>query len=108
MNKINLRQLLEKHFNKSELRDICFELDIDFENLPGQTKRDKVRELITFCHRHGSSPKLQTNLRKLRPAVDWPDIADEPPYTPPATASNIEKRGGGINISGGKVTIKGD
>lgn len=108
MNKIKLLQILETHFNESELRHLCFLLEIDYENLPGQTKQDKVRELVTYSERHGLSKKLEAILPQLRPALDW---SGEPGKQEPSTQSThneTEKKGGGIHITGRKVTIKGD
>jgi hypothetical protein len=36
---IQLRQALDAHFNESELRDLCFALGVDYENLPGARAR---------------------------------------------------------------------
>ena len=46
---VDLRKLLRAindSFSEDDLRDLCFELRLDFENLPGQVKKDKARELI--------------------------------------------------------------
>jgi len=66
-------QLLKTHFNKSELRELCFELGIDYEDLLGQRKRDLVRELILYCQRRGQLPRLLQVCGQKRPNVDWPD-----------------------------------
>lgn len=47
-----LRKLMIEHFNLNEIKDICFDLDINDENVPGLTLTEKVRELINYCHRH--------------------------------------------------------
>lgn len=62
-----LRQILWDHFNLTEIRDLCFELDIDFENLSGSSKPDKIRELILYCERHGLNDKLIQTCLRLRP-----------------------------------------
>jgi hypothetical protein len=66
-----LRQLLIKCFNDSELRNLCFDLHIDYENLNGIGKEDKVRELVAYCDRHGRIPELVEECRRLRPKVSW-------------------------------------
>ncbi len=53
---------------------LCFELNIDFENLAGATKKDKVRELLQHCQRYGRLEELQTEVGKLRPRIDWPNF----------------------------------
>jgi len=59
------------HFNESELRDLCFQLAIDYEDLPGATKRDRIREIVEYCERRGSLPQLRELCSRLRPHVDW-------------------------------------
>src|SRR5258706_4922495 len=78
-----LRQLLTAHFNTGELQDLCFDLNIDYESLPGQGKGDKARELIAYAQRHGRTAQLVSLVRRLRPNVDWQSIA---PTTAPAPA----------------------
>ncbi len=72
----NLYQLLSQHFDKSELRQLCFELHIDYEELSEQRKADFVRELILYCQRHKRLPDLLQACRRFRPEVTWPDKAE--------------------------------
>ena len=53
-----LRQFIFLYFNESELRDLYFDLDVDYDSLPGQGKRDKARELVAFCNRHNKLEDL--------------------------------------------------
>jgi tetratricopeptide (TPR) repeat protein len=46
MELVELLQLMSSTYNKEELRTLCFELDIDYEDLAGEGKKSKVRELI--------------------------------------------------------------
>lgn len=68
-----LRELMNSHFNKSELQLICFDLEIDHENLPSNTKNDLVRELIEHCFRFKLMEKLIKHCKELRPTVSWPE-----------------------------------
>ena len=43
-----LRQTLIHHFNTEELRDLCFDLGLDFEQLPGSEKGSKARSLVEY------------------------------------------------------------
>jgi XTP/dITP diphosphohydrolase len=75
-NRIHLRQLILRYFNKSELRDLCFDIGLDPEDvLPDATKKEQVRELILYCDRHTLMPDLLTTCRALRPNADWPEFA---------------------------------
>lgn len=66
-----LRHLVITHFNESELHDLCFDLSVDYENLAGNMKSDKARELINYCQRHDRIPRLLHMCRQLRPTVLW-------------------------------------
>lgn len=67
LNLVELRQILTDTFNLSELRTLCFDMGIEFENLYGEGKADKARELVAFCVRHGRDVDLATRCRELRP-----------------------------------------
>ncbi|KAA3661795.1 MAG: hypothetical protein DWQ04_15325 [Chloroflexi bacterium] len=43
-----LRQTLIHHFNTEELRDLCFDLGLDFEQLSGNEKGSKARSLVEY------------------------------------------------------------
>lgn len=67
----HLRQILIAYFSESELRDICFDSNIDFEILPGSGKSEKARELIIYFQRRGNYPKLVEICKALRPSAPW-------------------------------------
>lgn len=50
--------LLHDQFNLSELRQLAFELKINHENLPGDTRRDFARSLVEHAERHGLTNAL--------------------------------------------------
>lgn len=66
-----LRQHLVTAFNDSELRDLCFDVGIEYENLSGTSKADKVRELIAYLQRRDDIATLVTKVQTLRPHIDW-------------------------------------
>ena len=68
-----LRQLLTDYFNETELRNLCFDLDVEYENLSGPTKADKARELVSLLKRSDRIPELLKRCSKLRPNVPWED-----------------------------------
>ncbi|MCP4361879.1 MAG: hypothetical protein GY796_28030 [Chloroflexi bacterium] len=82
-----LRALIDL-FNEQDLRDLCFELRLDYENLPGLSKKDKARELIIFFDRRRRMNVLVTVFRESRPHISLDEISvaetDEDP-----TADNI-------------------
>jgi hypothetical protein len=66
---INLINLLRTRFDLNELKDICFHLGIEWENLSGTTKQEKSRELVNFCSRHQRLNDLQSCCQSLRPDI---------------------------------------
>lgn len=66
---VRLRQVLTEKFNDQELRNLCFDLAIDYEDLPGSAKGDKARELILACLRHDRVQELVEQCRRLRPST---------------------------------------
>jgi hypothetical protein len=78
VNSAGLRLILVEHFNDGELRDICFDLTINYDGLPGQGTGDKARELIDYAWRYRRIHELVAHCRRLRPHADWQDVARIP------------------------------
>jgi hypothetical protein len=68
-----LRDLLDGYFSEDDLRDLCFEMSIDYDNLPGSGKRNKARELVLYCEHRNITADLIARCREQRPHADWPD-----------------------------------
>ncbi len=64
-----LREQIRALFSDSELRDLCMDLGIDYENLPGAAKGDKARELILLAERMGRLADLVARVVALRPHI---------------------------------------
>jgi tetratricopeptide (TPR) repeat protein len=82
MNHTELRDFIDRYFDDNELRDLCFDLDIDYESLPTIGKSAKIRELITYCERHERYQELEELCLKLRagaPAVNSAPAKETPP-----------------------------
>lgn len=90
-----LLETLLNHFDIEELRTLCFNLNIHYDDLRGEGRVGKARELIAFCERHGRLPELIEAIKKQRPRVVLsnalmaylPDgktaVSEIPPATPP-------------------------
>jgi Effector-associated domain 7 len=63
-----LRQMLDAHFTQEQLRDLCLETGIDYDNIPGP---DRIRELVQYFERRGSVPELAAACSRLRPDLPW-------------------------------------
>ncbi len=66
-----LRETLATLFNESELRDLCFQLGVGYENIQGQTPRDKAREFVLLLNRQGRLKELAQVGQNLRPHGNW-------------------------------------
>ena len=62
-----LHRKLSRLFDEGELRTLCFNLDIDYEDLPGQGKSNKARELIGYLNRRERIEELEEMVNWLRP-----------------------------------------
>jgi len=62
---------IDRYFNDSELRTLCFEMRIDYEHLVGAEKLSKIRELILYCESRGLVNNLVKECKKQRPSVYW-------------------------------------
>jgi len=68
-----LRQLLARRFSLGELRNLCFDLGVDYDDLPAEGKAEKARELVAYLERRERISELVAILRTRRPDVDWGD-----------------------------------
>ncbi|WP_420630220.1 response regulator [Candidatus Leptofilum sp.] len=64
-----LRKILDLYFNESEQRDICLELNIDYESLEGVGKGNKAREIVAYCTRRNRLKELAIVLKNARPHI---------------------------------------
>ncbi len=63
-----LLAITDEYFNDQEFRELIFDLDgISYDNLPAGGKRDKIRELISWCWRNGRYNQLITLIQENRP-----------------------------------------
>lgn len=76
-----LRHLLTQQFNMSELHHLAFDLGVEYEELAGSTRSDKVVSLIEYLQRNGRLTDLVTQCRQLRPRTTWPEVAHIEPYS---------------------------
>ena len=72
-NRIRLRELMVRYFNKTELETLCFDLGIDKDNLPNATKPELAQEIILYCERHDKLDRLLDICRDQRPHAEWPE-----------------------------------
>jgi len=69
MDKATMRDTLTQRFDEGELRTLCFDLDVDYDCLPGAGKANKARELVEYFERRGELYQLIRRVRMLRSQV---------------------------------------
>ena len=68
---IHLRRILCERLGGSELRDLCFDLSINYEHLVGEGIRDKIRELLRYLEHRDRIPELVEIGKMTRPDISW-------------------------------------
>jgi hypothetical protein len=66
-----LRQVLAERFDEGELRTLCFDLGIEYDDLPGEGRAGRARELVAYLERRDRIPYLMELGRRVRPDVLW-------------------------------------
>jgi len=64
---VELLAFIKETFDWEELKTLCFQLYVPFDDLAGQTREAKARELITYMQRVGRLPDLTAALARERP-----------------------------------------
>jgi len=71
---VGLRRILAVRFDESDLGDLCFDLGVDYESLPGDGKASKVRALLRYVDHRDQIPELVRIGSALRPDISWDDF----------------------------------
>lgn len=67
----NLQEKITQYLIESELRVVCFTLNIAYEHLAGRTYHDKVISLIRYCQQHNQLEQLVSVCQKTVPHTQW-------------------------------------
>ncbi len=68
---VRLRRYLNEVLDLSELQAVCYDTGIDFQNLAGSGKMDKIRELLSYIERREYLfPEFLAALHDNRPDLD--------------------------------------
>lgn len=69
---------IEVYFNIEDMNQLCFSLGVEHENIKGNTRQEKARELVLYFHQRKRIPDLLEKVRKVRPGVEFPNVPDKP------------------------------
>lgn len=82
VNPSQLRDLMAEHFALDELRSLCMDLGIAYDNMSGDTKREKIISLIEYLQHHRRLDALLLWLQEQRTEVDWDVVYRRTPTSP--------------------------
>ncbi|MFO7538397.1 MAG: hypothetical protein R6X32_10100 [Chloroflexota bacterium] len=68
---VRLREILTERFSKDDLRILCFDLNVPYDNIEGDSHGVKVVGLIEYMKRHNRIPKLEERVRTERPDAQF-------------------------------------
>jgi nucleoside phosphorylase len=88
-----LRQNIIGRFSDQELRDLCQDMGIDYESLPGEGKAGKARELVAYCERRGLILEL-----KSRVEAGPPGPRPSAPSSLPSSQPTVTAPGKGVDV----------
>ena len=61
-----LREKVIRYFDEEELRTLCGDLGVDYDDLRGEGKAAKAREFVNYLERRGRLPELVRKCSELR------------------------------------------
>jgi hypothetical protein len=80
-----LRQMLNQHLNLEEVRLLCFDLHIEFDDLLGETKKGKIAALLQRVEREQKLTQLLEFLEHEYREVNWRELVDLSPESAPGS-----------------------
>lgn len=65
-------ELVKSSFDRTELIELCADFGIDYEDLTGENRVEKIRKLVTYFQRRNKLNMFIEWCQGLRPKVKWP------------------------------------
>ncbi len=66
-----LRDMLITQFTESDLRDMAYDLEVDYESFVGDTMNSRVRQLVSHMRRSGRMDELVGQVKKRTYHAKW-------------------------------------
>lgn len=66
-NKVELSKLIRRHYDLGEFKSLCFELQVEYDDLPGETLTNRVEALVEYLERRGRVQELLKLIKQQRP-----------------------------------------
>ena len=72
-----LHKQIDEYFSFDEVRTLCFDLGVDYENIPGNIRSAFIRNLIISLAKQNRLQELVDAVRQERSFEDWQDVPDD-------------------------------
>ncbi|MBX7252141.1 MAG: hypothetical protein K1X50_09170 [Candidatus Promineofilum sp.] len=96
---VELRNTFRNRLSLSELADLCQDLGLNIENLPGTSLSEKSRELAAYIGRRDLVSKLATVGPNLLPDIPWLEILGRYGYGLPPDADSGDSAAPATTVS---------
>ncbi len=104
-----LHKQIDQYFSFSEVRTLCFDLGVDFENIPGDIRSAFIRNLIISLAKQNRLQELVNQVRLERPFVNWQDVPADFELPTSMAQENIQQVVNyhlyGDYVGGDKITV---
>jgi Effector-associated domain 7 len=70
LSRTELFSVLNTYFDDQELRTLCFKLNVQYDDLPGEGEVAKARELVVWAERNSRLAEVEAEVRRERPNLD--------------------------------------
>ncbi|VAW32643.1 hypothetical protein MNBD_CHLOROFLEXI01-2454 [hydrothermal vent metagenome] len=114
-----LHKQIDTYFSFSEVRTLCFNLGVDYENIPGDRRSAFIRNLVVSLAKQGRLQELVDNVREERSRVDWQDVPPDFELPTSVAQENIQQvvnytvygdvvhgdKVGGDKVAGDKISV---
>ncbi|KAA3664183.1 MAG: hypothetical protein DWQ04_07040 [Chloroflexi bacterium] len=65
---------MDDYFNLKELRELCWNFDLEYDDIEGKTRAEKIRSFVMYFYRRNTLDVLIEWLISERPHVEWPSL----------------------------------
>lgn len=108
---ISLRSILNDRLNKEEVRTLCADLSVDYDNLAGEVKEAKIRELIDHLKKRHDLERLKSWLQQYRSDIEIPPNVLLSPAPPSPDERNLllkafHKASAELRTYGGEIHLE--
>ncbi|MCP4426814.1 MAG: hypothetical protein GY803_20190 [Chloroflexi bacterium] len=69
-----LHKQIDKYFSFNEVKTLCFDLGVDYENIPGDMRSAFIRNLIVSMAKWNRLQELVDKVREERPFANWQNV----------------------------------